>query len=195
MNENFQNFLADNIEVTIDTLLDNDIIREIPILGSSINIIRGIQSIHNQAYLNKLKLFIEKVGHINDDLKQRLISESKKSENSRAKFGDAIFTTLEQSDSTLKIEYMAIVFEAFLKEDLGETDLRQICHIIRNTFSDELKDIVENEHPKTNLKYIVSSGLAEAIYEPLKFDGNAEPKYKLSSAAEKLRKSWRNYKK
>jgi len=195
MNENFQDLLADNTEVAIDTLLDNEVIKEIPILGSSIKIIRGIQSLRDRAYLNKVKLFIEKVGQINDDQKQRIISESKKSEKSRAKFGDAIFTTIEQSDSTVKIEYMAIAFEAFLNKDFEESDLRLICHIIRNTFSDELIDIVENEHPTTDLKYVVSTGLAEAIYEPLKFDGNAEPKYKLSGSAEQLRKSWKTYKK
>ncbi len=195
MNENFQDLLADNTEFVIDTLLDNEVIKEIPILGSSIKIIRGIQSLRDRAYLNKVKLFIEKVGQINDDQKQRIISESRRSEKSRAKFGDAIFTTIEQSDSSVKIEYMAIAFEAFVNKDFEESDLRLICHIIKNTFSDELIDIVENEHPTIDLKYVVSTGLAEAIYEPLKFDGNVEPKYKLSGSAEQLRKSWKAYKK
>lgn len=195
MNENFRDLLAENTEVALDKLLDNVVINEIPILGSSIKIIKGIQSLHERAYLNKLKLFIEKVGQINDVQKQRITSESKKSEKSRAKFGDAIFTTIEQSDSTVKIEYMAIAFEAFLNSDFEESDLRLICHIIRNTFSDELIDIVENDQPTTDLKHVVSTGLAEVIYEPLKFDGNTEPKYKLSDSAEQLRKSWKNYKK
>lgn len=195
MNENFQDLLADNTEVAIDALLDNEVIKEIPILGSSLKIIRGIQSLRDRAYLYKVKLFIEKVGQINDDQKQRIISESKKSEKSRAKFGDAIFTTIEQSDSSVKIEYMAIAFEAFLNKDFEESDLRLICHIIRNTFSDELIDIIENEYPTTDLKYVVSTGLAEAIYAPLTYDGNSEPLYKLSSSAEQLRKSWKTYKK
>jgi hypothetical protein len=195
MNENFRDLLAENTEVAIDTLLDNVVIKEIPILGSSIKIIRGIQSLGERAYLNKVKLFVEKLGEINDFQKQRIISESKQNANSRAKLGDAIFTTIEQSDSTVKIEYMAIAFEAFLNNDLEESDLTLICHIIKNTFSDELIDIVENEIPTTDLKYVVSTGLAEAIYEPLKFDGNAEPKYKLSGSAEQLRKSWKKYRK
>jgi hypothetical protein len=195
MNGNFQDLLADNTEVAIDTLLGNEVIKEIPILGSSIKIIRGIQSLRDRAYLNKVKLFIEKVGQINEDQKQRIISESKKSEKSRAKFGDSIFTTIEQSDSTVKMEYLAIAFEAFLNKDFEESDLRLICHIIRYTFSDDLIDLVEYENPNTDLKHVVSTGLAEVFYEHLKFDGNAEPKYKLSCSAEQLRRSWKIYKK
>ncbi len=195
MNENFLDLLADNTEIVIDQLLKNEIVKEIPILGSSINLIKGFNSVRDRAYLNKVKLFIENIGQIDFVKKQRIISESKKSEKKRAKFGDAIFTTIEQSESIAKIEYVAVAFEAFLNEDFEEYDLRLICHIIRNSFSDELIDIVENERPKSDLKYLVPTGLAEAIYEPLTYNGNAEPKYKLSSSAEQLRKSWRLYKK
>lgn len=57
MNENFQDFLADNSEVFIDSLIENEVIKEIPILGSSLKIIRGIQSLRDRAYLNKINYF------------------------------------------------------------------------------------------------------------------------------------------
>ena len=193
MNDNFQDFLADNSEVILDSLIENEIVKEIPFLGSSLKIIRGIKSVRDQAYLNKIKLFLKKVGGINKEQKQRIIEESKKNEKSRTKFGEAIFTTIEQSDSTVKIEYIAIAFEAFINKELEESDLRLLCHIIRNSFADELIDIIENEIPTIDLKYVVASGLAETLYESLTYDGNAEPKYRLSGSSEQLRKAWRKY--
>jgi hypothetical protein len=194
MNENFQDLLAENTEVAIDSLLENEIIKEIPILGSSIKIIRGLQNLRDRAYLNKIKMFVEKVGHITYEQKKLLIAKSKKSEKSRSKLGDAIFTTIEQSDATVKIEYLAIVFEAFLNKDFDESDLRLLCHIIRNSFSDDLIYITESEIISLDLKHVVASGLAEAIYEPLKFDGNTEPRYKLSGSANQLKNAWKKYK-
>ena len=193
MNENFQDFLADNSEVFIDSLIENEVIKEIPILGSSLKIIRGIQSLRDRAYLNKIKLFLEKIGEINSEQKKVIINDSKKNEKSRTKFGDAIFTTIEQSDSTVKVEYLAIAFEAYLNEEINESDLRLICHVINNTFSDELIDIIENEKPIGDLKNFVSSGLAETKYREMTFDGNLEPDYILSKTAEQLRIAWRKY--
>ncbi len=78
MDENFQDFLADNSEVILDLLMQNELIKMIPILGSSLKIIRGVQNIRDRAYLNKIKYFIEKVGEINGQQKTRLIEDSKK---------------------------------------------------------------------------------------------------------------------
>ncbi len=194
MKDNFQDLLADNSEVILDSLMDNEIIKEIPILGSSLKIIRGVKNLRDRAYLNKMKFFLENIGEINEEQRQRIIDEAKKNEKSRAKFGDAIFTTIEQSDSTVKIEYIAAVFEAFLNKELDEARLRLLCHIIRNSFADELTDIIENEKPKVALKYAVPSGLVEESYQPITWGKSKnEPQYNLSSSAEDLRKAWQKY--
>lgn len=194
MNENFQDFLAENGEIILDSLIQNDLLKVIPILGSSLKIIRGVQNVRDVAHLNKIRFFIDCVGEITEKQKTRIIADSKKNERSRAKFGDAIFTAIEKSDSKVKIEYISVAFEAYLNEDFDESDLRLICHIINNTFSDELIDIIENEAPSGELKYSVSNGLAETVYHELTFDGNSEPSYVLSRIAELLRKAWRKYK-
>ena len=194
MNENFQDYLADNSEIIIDSLIQNELLKVIPILGSSLKIIRGVHNVRDIAYLTKIKFFLDCVGELSVKQKTRIIEDSKKNEKSRAKLGDAIFTTIEKSDSIVKIEYISVAFEAYLNEDFDESDLRLICHIINNTFSDELIDIIENETPSGDLKYSVPNGLAEAVYHELTFDGNSEPSYVLSRIAELLRKAWRKYK-
>ena len=194
MNENFTDILADNGEVIIDSLLDNEILKEIPILGTSLKMIRGVQSIRDKSYLNKIKTFVEHVGEIDSKKRKKLIEESKKAEKKRVKFGDAIFTTIEQSDSLVKVEYIAIAFEAFLNDELQESDLRLICHIVKNSFTDELIDIIENEHPK-DLQNVVASGLADISYPSLTFDlESTEPKYSLSNSSKQLREAWKKYK-
>ena len=186
--------MVENGELIVDSLIDNEILKQIPILGTSLNLYRGVRSIRDTAYINKVKIFIERLGDFTDEKRKRLIEQSKKDEKSRAKMGDALFTTLEQSDSRVKIEYMAIAFEAYLNEDFEQSDFRFICHIIQNSFSDELVDVVENETPKTEMKYLVPVGLAETIFQRPTFDmPSNEPNYKLSTAAEQLRAAWRTY--
>ena len=195
MKKDFENILAENAEIVLDSLIQNDVLKEIPIIGTSLNLYRGVQSIRDAAYLNKVKIFIESVGRVSEQQKKRLIEESKKDEKRRAKFGDALFTAIEQSDSRIKLEYLGVAFEAFLNDDFPQEDLRLICHIIHSSFSDELEDVIENEHPQFELKYLVPTGLAEVEYPNVTFDMDTTgPTYELSAIANMLRKAWRDYK-
>ena len=171
MNNNFQDILADNSEILLDSLINNEILKEIPVLGTSLKLIRGIQSIRDKFYLSKIKFFVEHLGEIDTLKKVKLIEEAKKSQKSRAKFGDALITTIEQSDSEIKIEYTAVAFEAFLNNDINEHDLREICHIIKNTFTEDLISIVEVKSIIIDLKNLSSTGLVIIEYRPLLMSG------------------------
>ncbi|MEQ8910342.1 MAG: hypothetical protein RIC95_14175 [Vicingaceae bacterium] len=170
MNESLSNILVDNGEVLLGALLENEVLKEIPVIGTSLNIYKSIKGVRDTAYLNKVKIFIESVGSIDNKQKEKLIEESKKDEKRRSKFGDAMFTTIEKSDSRVKLEYLAVAFEAFLNGDFDQSNLRLICHIINSSFSDDLVDVIENEYPTIDLKYLVTSGLAETEYRRLTAD-------------------------
>lgn len=72
MREEFQNILEDSAEVVLDSLLNNAVLKEIPVIGTSLNLYRGIQSIRDAAYLNRVKIFIEYVGNITEEQKKKL---------------------------------------------------------------------------------------------------------------------------
>jgi len=194
MEENFKNILTDTGDIALVSLIENDVIKEIPILGTSLKIIQGLKNIRDKAYINKIKRFVECLGKIDEVKKVKLIKESRLDNKRRIKFGDALFTSIEQSDSLVKVEYIAAAFEAFLNNDFDENDLRLICHVIRNSFTDELVDIIEKDTPELELKYSVASGLADMEYRKLTFDmTSTEPNYHISHAAQQLRNAWRKY--
>ena len=195
MNENLGNILADNAEVILDNLIENEVLKEIPVIGTSINIIKGIKNIRDVGYLNKLKTFMTQLGEIDDDKRERLISESKKDEKRRAKFGNAIFTAVEQSDSLIKVKYLAVAFEGFLNGDYNSSDFRLMCHTVSNAFTDDLIDIIEEDEPNSELKYLVPTGLADPVYGDLLVSSTrTEPNYELSMTSMQLREAWRRYK-
>jgi hypothetical protein len=194
MEENLGDLLITGGDLILDSLIENELIKEIPVIGTSLKIIGAVRSVRDNAYLNKIRTFLNQVGEISEDQKQRLISESKKSKKNRVKFGNALYSSLEQSDSQVKIQYIGIAFEAFLNKDIEEHDLRMICHIINNTFVDELIDVIENDLPEVNLKYVVSSGLAESHFVPRTMHGNSgQPFYELSEYGKKLKEAWKKY--
>lgn len=194
MEKNLGDILIDGGDLLLNSLIENELLMEIPVVNTSVKIIRTVRSIRDTAYLNKISTFLNQIGDIDEEQKQRLIEESKRSEKSRVKFGNALYSSIEQSDSQVKIQYIAIAFEAFLNKDIEEHDLRLICHIINNTFTDELVNVIENDFPEVDLKFVVPSGLAESHYVPITTHGEgARPHYELSDAGKKLKKAWKKY--
>jgi len=195
MEENFTNIIVDNSEILLDSLITNEILKEIPVIGTSIKLIKGVNNIRDQIYLNKIKYFLKNVGELTVSQKKRLIKESKKDSKRRTKFGESLFTTIEQADSLTKIEYLAITFEAFLNSDIDDKELRHICHAINRCFIDDLVEIVEADFPNYEiLKSNVDTGLASSLEGGITANlmgGNVT--YTISFLGEKFRKIWNKY--
>lgn len=163
MEENFTNIISDSTEIILDSLIENgnEVLKEIPVVGPTINLIKGIKNVRDRTYLSKIKYFIEYVGEINTSQKKILIEESKRDKKRRTKFGESLYTTIEQADSPTKIEYLAIAFEAFLNKDIDHKKLGYLCHAMNRCFVDDLVEIIEKEFPDQEvIKANVATGLA-----------------------------------
>ena len=185
-----ETLLAGSGEVALTTLAESEIVKYIPILGSSFKMIKSVHGVREKVYLSKLKKFIDRVGDLDNRMRSRLIEESKLDSKRRIKFGDALYTALEQSDSLVKVEYLAAVFTAFLKSDLREQEFRLICHVVRSSFVDELLEIVESENPAMDLPFGLSSGLYTMADET---SIKSQDPVQLSAAAMHIRDGWMAY--
>ena len=111
------------------------------------------------------------------------------------KFGESLYTTIEQADSLTKIQYLAVAFEAFLNKDINHKELRHLCHAINRCFIDDLVEIVEAKSPKNDvIKANLATGLATSYEGDITaslMGGNIS--YSTSSLGEKFRKIWKKY--
>ena len=197
MNRNFNEILLNVSDIAIDNLLDNDIVREIPIVGTSVRIIQGIKSLSDKIYLARIRYFLENIGELDNQQRRILIEESRKDEKRRAKFGEAILSNIVKSDSNVKIEYLAVAFESFLHGNMSDRDLRTICYGIQNSFTDDLVDLVESSFISSDtLKNSIHSKLVISKAREYTVDLiNTEFIYELSHAGYLLRRVWTSHKK
>jgi len=188
--------ISDNVEVLLDSVIENPLLKEIPILGTTVKMIQAVNSIRDNAYLTKVGRFLQNLDNITKSQRLKLIDESRLDEKRRVKFGEALFATIEQSDSIIKIDYLGCAFESFLNGEISVDDLRHIAHAIRTSFTDDLLQIVESKKapPQILLKHNQASGLVVAVYIQTAWNKNDnEPQYQLSTIAEQLRAVWTKY--
>lgn len=197
MKKHVTDIIADFGEIGLDAITENEVIREIPILGTAVSLARAGASIRDKLFLTKIKRFIDHISETTPEQRNKLVEESRKDESRRARVGEAVFTTLEQSDSVAKVDYVSSAFEAFLNNDISDSDLRMMCFAIRLTFIDDLVDFVESPTQPTMalLKYLEAFGLSRSIFARGTRDKEADIEYEISDAGVKLRSAWHKYKK
>lgn len=185
--------LADLGEVVIDQLLNNAVIKDIPILGCAVNLTRAGIGIRERAFLNKIKAFVDALPEQSKVERRKFLKKVEKDSKSRMRFGDAVLTVIEQSDSLLKVEWVAIIFSAFLRDDISDRELRELCHSILMTQTDHLKEFVETIRLKDRqVRELVHTGLAAVRYPPVKinYSGSIDvkPKFGLTKNGVLLRR-------
>jgi hypothetical protein len=190
--------LADLGEVVIDRLLENEVLKEIPILGSAVNLARAGIGIRERVFLNKIKIFVSLLPEQSEEDRQRFVDELEKDSKSRIRFGETVLTVIEQSDSTVKVEYVAIVFSAFLKGYISPRELRELCHSISMAQADNLIEFAETEKlSERQIRQLVHTGLTAVRYPPveLTFSGSIDvkPKFGISKIGGVLRNLIRDF--
>lgn len=157
--------LADLGEVVLDQLLENQVLKEVPILSSAVNVARAGVGIRERSFLNKINLFISMLPEQSEEDKERLMIEIDKDSKSRIRFGEAVLSTIEKSDSSAKVEYVAIAFSAFVKGKILSRELRELSHSINVTQTDDLLDFTESDQlSEQRMRELVHTGLTNVIY-------------------------------
>lgn len=169
--------LADLGETALGLVTSNEVLKEIPILSTAVGLARLGKNFRERAFLNMIATFLRNLPEQTTERRKRLAEEARLDSKRRLKYGEALFTTLEQADSTVKAEYAALVFSAFVDGEISDRELRGLCHGIRVAQVDELVEFAEGDTKPMNMEHLAHTGLAGTRYPQMKFDGNTKPEF------------------
>jgi hypothetical protein len=112
---------ANLAEAGIDQLLQDGFLRDVPVLGSMIGVIRAAGGIRNLLLTKKLGQFLRSIQSIPLEDRQRYC-ETLRDRSERQRQGEALLLLLDRLDDMEKPELVGKAFRAFV---LGEIDSRQ----------------------------------------------------------------------
>ena len=101
---------VDFAELTIDALLDNELLQAIPIVGTVARLYRSSVSIRDGLFLRKVLLFLKEFDDIPKEDRERFVEELDASEGTRAKAGAALMLLLDRLDDVDKPQLIGRLF-------------------------------------------------------------------------------------
>lgn len=160
------NTLIEYGEILLDTKLHDGIIKDIPILGSILNIIKIGDSISDIYFIKKLQKFIIPISELTSleyNEYNEYYNELNNDECLQEKINDNLILLINSSNDIDKPEILGIIFKAYIKQSISYDSFMQYSSFINMTNSVQiklLKEQTKKELPLEIGQLMSSSGLA-----------------------------------
>lgn len=113
-----QNVTADLADSISEALLNDGFIKEVPIISTIVGLTKAAISLNDRLLIKKLIYFISELNGINQEKRNKLISEIDSSEKQKIKVGEKLLYIIDKCEDHYSAKYIAILFKAFLDEKI-----------------------------------------------------------------------------
>jgi hypothetical protein len=134
---NITDLTVDIGEAVIDSFLNEGLLKDIPILGIGIKLIRISTNISDTLLLNKLKLFMENLNMIKQDDVEKF-KDKMKNDNFQKEVGIKLLNIIDKTDEYIKIRWIAKAFLDYLDKKTCKDFFYRIITIINNAFVQDI---------------------------------------------------------
>jgi len=132
-------------EVAIDSVLDEGVLQDIPIINSLVGIYKVGKTITQKYYIKKIINFLNTFGSIDEASKIRFIKEELSTDKDKEKFGETILLLIEKADEIEKSILYAKIFKMHIehKDFCSYSESIRICKMVDKSFYDDLLYLIK----------------------------------------------------
>jgi len=144
MDSDLQDVTISLAEVFADSLMEDGIAKDIPIIGSVIGLGKTAIGVKECLFLKKIIYFISELKNISTEKRNAMIEKIDSSGKFRTKVGEKLLYIIDKCDDHEKTQIIARLFSAFLLEKIIYDEFLRASHIVDQIMIDDLKWFVEN---------------------------------------------------
>ena len=118
-------FVGDLGEIMIDAVLNDGVLKNIPVLGTIVGVSKCIKNVYDIRFAKKLVAFLIPIKDVAPEDRGKAIKKWEQDENYRGKVGDTLLGMIERCDDTVKAVWLSKLFYALvLKENAPRLFMR-----------------------------------------------------------------------
>lgn len=117
-------------EVALDSILDEGVLRELPIVGTLAKIARAGQSIAEELFLRKLLRFLIELKSIPAEERVKLLERYPDGSDEQQDLGENLLLALERLDNVQKPTLLARFFAAYVREQIDYATFSRLAEAL-----------------------------------------------------------------
>ena len=155
---------VDAAELMLDSLISDGLVKDIPVFGTLINLIKLTGSIRDKLFAKKLIYFLSELADTNSEERADILLKIEKEKGYRGKIGEKLLYIIDRCEDHFKAQVIARIFSAFVRHELSYAEFLRASSIIDKVYSDDLNWFVSDTEERVNIDsvgFLVNSGLYE----------------------------------
>ena len=133
-----QNVSIGLAEVVIDSLVNDGIVKDIPIIGSVVGFGKVALGIKERIFLKKIIYFISELKNIPPEKRKQVVDKINSSEKYRTKVGEKLLSIIDRCEDHEKSQLIARMFAAFVIQKISYEDFLRSASIIDRIMLEDL---------------------------------------------------------
>lgn len=134
--------VLENIEVVIDNLMCEDIIKDIPFIGNIFKLSKIGLTISDKILLKKIHTFIEGSRIISQEKKQEFVDKILKSEETRIEFGEKILNSITKVDTNKKAKLISHIYVELIQDNIQLNVFYDLLDLLEQLKIHYLNDLI-----------------------------------------------------
>lgn len=144
MSEEIGSITADMLEVGLDSFLSNEILINIPVIGTITSFGKIAISVRDRLFIKKLLIFLNKVKEVSFEERLKMVAKIQNSGKEQEKIGEKLLYIIDKCDDSEKAKMIGKLFVAFLREEIDLDSFLRASNIVNNLLVDDIKHFVNN---------------------------------------------------
>ena len=129
---NSLDIVSDTAEVSLDAILDEGLLQDIPVFGSIVKLTKIGLTVRDHLFINKLRIFLKHINSIDSQTRQLFLDKHFKDEKSSINLGEKLINTIDKIDSNQKAHFIAKAFKLFMLEEIDSIQFYDLLYTIEN---------------------------------------------------------------
>lgn len=163
--------IGDISEIGLDALLNDGVLKEIPVFGTVTRLYHAGVSIRDRLFLRKVLSFLTEFSDIDDKQRLRFVEQLVENAGTRARAGAALLLLLERLDDIDKPQIIGRLYRAKLEDRISYEELRRFCMIVERSHLPDLINLSQlpagENVDSLAAPYLQALGLASVTVEDL----------------------------
>lgn len=135
--------IADLSEAVLDTLINNQILQNIPVLGTAVKLARTGSSISDRIFLLKIQKFLDAFEPDSSEEVQRFAQELESGDVDASRTAGTLLLVIDQIDDLAKAPIIAVIFRALLQRDIDKSEFRRMVAAVNAALVDDLLEVID----------------------------------------------------
>ena len=148
----------DFTEVAVDGIMDDGVLKDLPLVGGLIGMVKFGNSVNKYISAKKIYKFLFELHDIPQAKRIQKIDEINSSKKYQSTIGEMVFELLERIESDGKPEIIGKMFAAVIEEKIDYGVFLKCSHIVKNIFYYDLAEL-KNNYEKGSIAGTITDGI------------------------------------